>query len=34
MKNRLLALVEDGAKKKDVQDFEIGDQVDVHQRIL
>src|SRR5262245_25040126 len=34
MKNRLLALVEEEAKKKDVQEFEIGDQVEVHQRIL
>jgi large subunit ribosomal protein L19 len=34
MKNRLLALVEDGAKKKDITAFRIGDQVDVHQRIL
>jgi large subunit ribosomal protein L19 len=34
MKNRLLALVEDAAVKKDVADFRIGDQIDVHQRIL
>jgi large subunit ribosomal protein L19 len=34
MKNRLLALVEEAAKKKDVAEFRIGDQVDVHQRIL
>ncbi len=35
MKNRLLALVEAaGAKKDHLPDFEIGDQVDVHQRIL
>jgi large subunit ribosomal protein L19 len=34
MKNRLLALVEDAAVKKDVTDFRIGDQIDVHQRIL
>jgi large subunit ribosomal protein L19 len=34
MKNRLLALVEDGQMKKDVTDFSIGDQVEVHQRIL
>jgi len=34
MKNRLLTLVEDGSMKKDIQEFTIGDQVDVHQRIL
>jgi large subunit ribosomal protein L19 len=34
MKNRLLALVEDAAVKKDITEFRIGDQVDVHQRIL
>jgi large subunit ribosomal protein L19 len=34
MKNRLMALVEDNAKKKDIAPFRIGDQVDVHQRIL
>src|SRR5579871_2546144 len=34
MKNRLLALVEDAAAKKDIVEFRIGDQVDVHQRIL
>ena len=34
MKNRLLAAVEEAAMKKDVPDFTIGDQVDVHQRIL
>jgi large subunit ribosomal protein L19 len=34
MKNRLLALVEETDLKKDVARFEIGDQVDVHQRIL
>jgi large subunit ribosomal protein L19 len=34
MKNRLLALVEDAAVKKQVADFRIGDQIDVHQRIL
>ncbi len=33
MKNRLLALVEEKGLK-DVAPFEIGDQVDVHQRIL
>ena len=34
MKNRLLALVEDTNLKKEVAPFTIGDQVDVHQRIL
>ena len=34
MKNRLIALVEDAAVKKDITEFRIGDQVDVHQRIL
>jgi large subunit ribosomal protein L19 len=34
MRNRLLALVEDGAKKTDIPKFEIGDTVDVHLRIL
>jgi large subunit ribosomal protein L19 len=34
MKNRLLALVEEFHLKKDVPPFAIGDQVDVHQRIL
>src|SRR5947199_8244789 len=34
MKNRLLALVEEAGFRKDVPQFEIGDQVEVHQRIL
>ena len=34
MKNRLIALVEGAAAKKDISRFEVGDQVDVHQRIL
>jgi len=34
MKNRLMALVEEWHLKKDGPDFTIGDQVDVHQRIL
>jgi large subunit ribosomal protein L19 len=34
MKNRLLQIVEDAAAKKDIPQFRIGDQVDVHQRIL
>ena len=35
MKNRLMGLVEEASKKKEgVPEFEIGDQVEVHQRIL
>ena len=34
MKNRLLALVEEAAAKKDIDKFEIGDTVEVHVRIL
>jgi large subunit ribosomal protein L19 len=34
MKNDLLALVEETGLKDEVPEFEIGDQVDVHQRIL
>jgi large subunit ribosomal protein L19 len=34
MKNRLMALVEDAAMKKEVPQFQIGDTVDVHVRIL
>ena len=34
MKNRLMALVEGAAKKTDVADFHVGDNVDVHLRIL
>ena len=34
MQNRLIQLVEDAAVKKEVARFDIGDQVDVHQRIL
>ena len=34
MKNRLLTLVEGAALKKEVPQFEIGDTVDVHVRIL
>ena len=33
MKNKLIALVE-GAKRTDLPDFQVGDTVDVHQRIL
>jgi large subunit ribosomal protein L19 len=34
MKNRLLTLVEEASVRKNVEDFEIGDQVEVHVRIL
>jgi large subunit ribosomal protein L19 len=34
MKNRLLALIEEEAARKNAEDFQIGDQVDVHVRIL
>src|SRR5437899_12351292 len=34
MKNRLMALIEEAGAKKDVTPFRIGDQVDIHQRIL
>jgi large subunit ribosomal protein L19 len=34
MKNRLLTLVEEANFKREVPDFQVGDQVDVHQRIL
>jgi large subunit ribosomal protein L19 len=34
MKNKLMALVEEPGLKKDVAAFDIGDQVEVHQRIL
>jgi large subunit ribosomal protein L19 len=34
MKNRILALVEAAAARKDMPKFEIGDQVEVHVRIL
>ena len=34
MKNRLLTLVEEPTIKKEAPQFEIGDQVEVHQRIL
>jgi large subunit ribosomal protein L19 len=34
MKNRLLTLVEEPSIKKDAPKFQIGDQVDVHVRIL
>src|SRR5438105_7307216 len=34
MKNRLLTLAEAPGLKKDVTEFQIGDQVEVHQRIL
>jgi len=34
MQNRLMALVEETGIKKEIPKFEIGDTVDVHQRIL
>jgi large subunit ribosomal protein L19 len=34
MKNKLMALVEEAAQRKDVPEFTIGDQVEVHLRIL
>jgi large subunit ribosomal protein L19 len=34
MKDKLLMLVEEAGAKKDVPSFDVGDQVDVHQRIL
>ena len=34
MKNRLISLVETAAARREVPSFEIGDTVDVHQRIL
>ena len=34
MKNKMIQLVEDTQVKKDVTAFEIGDQVEVHQKIL
>src|SRR6516165_455451 len=34
MKNRLIALVEETGLKKEIPNFEIGDTVDVHVRIL
>jgi len=34
MKNRIMALVEDAHRKKEIPEFAIGDLVDVHQRIL
>src|SRR5713226_9439457 len=34
MKNRIMALVEEAHRKKELPTFAIGDQVDVHQRIL
>ena len=34
MKNKLMALVEEQSHRKGAENFDIGDQVDVHQRIL
>ena len=34
MQNKYLQAVEDAQKKTDVPDFQVGDNIDVHQRIL
>ena len=34
MQNKILQLIEDGQKKKDIPDIQVGDNVDIHQRIL
>jgi large subunit ribosomal protein L19 len=34
MQNKILQIIEDGQKKTDVPDIQVGDTVDVHQRIL
>jgi large subunit ribosomal protein L19 len=34
MRNRLISLVEQASSRKDIPEFTIGDQVEVHQRIL
>src|SRR5438552_17845493 len=34
MKNKVMALIEEIGRKKDIPAFQIGDTVDVHQRIL
>lgn len=34
MRNPIMSMVEQAALRKGVEEFEIGDQVDVHQRIL
>jgi large subunit ribosomal protein L19 len=34
MQNKIMSLVEQAAFRKGTEEFEIGDQVDVHQRIL
>jgi len=34
MKNRLMALVEEAAAKKEIPSFEVGDTIDVHLKIL
>ena len=34
MQNKIMTLVEQAAFRKGIEEFEIGDQVDVHQRIL
>ena len=34
MRNKIMALVEEAGRRKDVLKFDIGDQVEIHQRIL
>ncbi|HLN33005.1 MAG TPA: 50S ribosomal protein L19 [Gemmataceae bacterium] len=34
MRDKLLTLVEEAGAKKDIPEFHVGDQVDIHQRIL
>ena len=34
MQNKILQLLEDAQVKKDVPDIQVGDTIDVHQRIL
>ncbi len=34
MQNKILQILEDGQKKSDLPDIQVGDNVDIHQRIL
>ena len=34
MRNKLLQAVEEASYRKEIPEFEVGDQVEVHQRIL
>jgi large subunit ribosomal protein L19 len=34
MQNKILQLIEDGQKKKDIPNIQVGDTLDIHQRIL